>query len=77
MRERRIASVGLTMLNDAITRIAAARRLPVIDLRLIFSEAGDYANSIEPSAQGAEKIAARIVRVAAEHDFTGPASFYA
>ena len=37
---------------------AFARRLPMVDLRLICDEDADYANPIEPSVQSGRKIAA-------------------
>jgi hypothetical protein len=58
---QRIASVALTIFNDTILRVAIEHRLPVIDLRLICNEDQDYANSIEPSSTGGEKIARVIV----------------
>ena len=58
----RIAAVALAILDDAITRIAAEHALPVIELRLVCTEPGDYANPIEPSAQGGAKIARAVVR---------------
>lgn len=57
----RLATTALTVYNDAITREAFARSLPVVDLRLICDEDADYANPIEPSVQGGAKIAAAIV----------------
>ena len=60
-RYQRIASVALTIFNDTILRVAIEHRLPVIDLRLICNEDQDYANSIEPSSTGGEKIARVIV----------------
>jgi lysophospholipase L1-like esterase len=56
--------------NDVILREAAARRLPVLDLRLVCDHPGDYAASspIEPSAQGARKIAAAIAEMVSAHD---------
>jgi hypothetical protein len=74
--ERKISAVALTMLNDLILREAAYRRLPVIDLRVIFREPGDFANAIEPSAQGGAKLAAAVSTMLTEHDFGGPASLY-
>lgn len=61
---RRIAATALTMLNDCITREAFARGLSVIDLRLICDSDPDFANPIEPSARGGEKIARAIARFA-------------
>jgi hypothetical protein len=57
---QKVAVAGLTVFNDCIVRAAFANGLPLLDLRLICTEAGDYANSIEPSAQGGEKIARAI-----------------
>jgi hypothetical protein len=57
---QKVAVAGLTVFNDCIVRAAFANGLPLLDLRLICTEAGDYANPIEPSAQGGEKIARAI-----------------
>jgi hypothetical protein len=59
---RKIASAALTLLNDIVTREAFLRDLALIDLRLICSEAADFANPIEPSARGGAKIAGAILR---------------
>jgi hypothetical protein len=64
-QEQRLVVTGLTLFNDVITRESFARRLPVVDLRLICSEPDDYANPIEPSAKGGDKIAAVIAQVVA------------
>ena len=61
--QRRLVVAGLALYNDVITRAAFAHGLPLIDLRLVCSEPGDYANPIEPSAQGGDKIAAAIARL--------------
>ena len=68
-RLQRLAVTGLVLFNDAITRAAFAHGLPVLDLRLICDEDADFANPIEPSAQGGDKIAVAIARLVAEHDF--------
>jgi hypothetical protein len=67
--QSRLANVGLTVLNDVITREAVARGVPVIDLRVLFDDDADYANAIEPSAAGGDKLARTVVRLVAEHDF--------
>ena len=67
---QRMAVAGLTVFNDCIVRAAFTRGLPLLDLRLICTEAGDYANPIEPSAQGGEKIARAIAELV-EHGFAG------
>lgn len=63
---QRLAALGLAVFNDVILRVAIERRLPVIDLRSICSDPQDYANPIEPSAVGGEKIARAIVAAVAE-----------
>jgi lysophospholipase L1-like esterase len=65
----RIGRTALAALNDVITREAARRALPLIDLRVIFDSPADYANPIEPSAEGGAKFAAAIAAVVQEHDF--------
>ena len=54
---QRILSTALTVFNDTILRVAIEHRLPVIDLRTICTSPEDYANPIEPSSVGGEKIA--------------------
>jgi hypothetical protein len=68
MTERRIASVGLAIFNECITREVSARGLALIDLRLICSSEEDFATPIEPSVAGGAKIAAAIAAFAAEYD---------
>jgi hypothetical protein len=58
----RTASLALAMFNDVILRIAFELSLSVIDLRLVCTEPGDYANPIEPSGHGGLKIARAIAR---------------
>jgi hypothetical protein len=58
--QHRIIKAALSLFNDRITRAAFMRGLPLIDLRLICDEEGDYANPIEPSVQGGAKIASAI-----------------
>jgi hypothetical protein len=67
---QRIAVAGLKVFNDCIIRAAIIYGLPLLDLRFICTEEGDYANPIEPSAQGGEKIAKAIVNLL-EHGFIG------
>ncbi|HEX8822069.1 MAG TPA: SGNH/GDSL hydrolase family protein [Archangium sp.] len=69
-QRQRLVVTALTLFNDCITREAFARGLPLIDLRLICDQKEDYANPIEPSVRGGEKIAAAITRLVTEHDFS-------
>ena len=64
-----LAVTALTIFNDVITREAFSRGLPLVDLRLVCSEDGDYANPIEPSVQGGAKIASAIAALVAARDF--------
>jgi lysophospholipase L1-like esterase len=65
---QKIATTGLTVFNDCIIRMAFTHSLPLIDSRLVCTEEGDYANPLEPSAQGGEKIARAVVELL-EHGF--------
>jgi hypothetical protein len=69
-KQRRLASLGLTIFNDCITREAAARGLALIDLRLLLTANEDLANPIEPSVKGGAKIANAIAAFAADYDFS-------
>ncbi len=59
---RRIARTALATFNDAILRTSAEHSVATIELRLVCTEPGDYANPIEPSVAGGEKIARAIAR---------------
>ena len=61
-QEAAAALVILATFNDAILRVAFEARLRVIELRLVCTEPADYANTIEPSVRGGEKIARAILR---------------
>jgi lysophospholipase L1-like esterase len=67
--EQRAAVAALSLFNDAILRAAFEAGVPVLDLRLICDQDADYANPIEPSSCGGEKIARAIARLVREHDF--------
>jgi GDSL-like Lipase/Acylhydrolase family len=69
-KQRRLASVGLTIFNECITREAAARGLALIDLRVMCGSDADLANPIEPSVIGGAKIAGAIAAFAAEYDWS-------
>ena len=66
---QRIAATALTVFNDVIILEAFAAGVPLVDLRLVCSEAEDYANEIEPSVAGGEKITSAVLRLVREHDF--------
>jgi hypothetical protein len=56
----RIVRTALAVFNDIVTRTAFRHGADLIDLRLICDEDEDYANPIEPSVAGGEKIASAI-----------------
>lgn len=55
-QRRRLATAALSLLNDVMTREAFVRGHSLIDLRVLCSKEADFANPIEPSAQGGMKI---------------------
>ena len=61
-RFQRVAATAVALFDDAILRTAASAGMDVIELRLVCREPEDYANPIEPSSIGGEKIARAIVR---------------
>lgn len=66
---QRVLSTALTIFNDVIIREAFVAGVPLIDLRLVCNEPADYANEIEPSVAGGEKITTAILKLIKEHDF--------
>ena len=67
---QRLTTTALNIFNDCILREAITHRLPVLDLRLICTEAEDYANEIEPGVAGRRKIGAGILNLIQIHDFS-------
>ncbi|HEX9947192.1 MAG TPA: GDSL-type esterase/lipase family protein [Allosphingosinicella sp.] len=63
--DQRIIRTALAVFNDIITRAVFERRAGLIDLRLICDSDEDYANPIEPSVRGGDKIASAIAAWAA------------
>ena len=63
-------STALRVFDDCIIGCALEAGIPVIELRAVCNEVNDYANPIEPSAQGGEKIAQAILRVIEQYDFS-------
>ncbi len=66
--QSRLASLGLTIFNDCITREAFARGLALIELRLICTADEDLATPIEPSVIGGAKIASALAAFASDYD---------
>ena len=62
---------ALAMFNEIILREAFSAKVPVIDLRLTFTDSSDYStlSPIEPSVSGGEKITRAIYRLLSNHDY--------
>ncbi|HEX4991788.1 MAG TPA: hypothetical protein VFV45_01040, partial [Rubrobacteraceae bacterium] len=60
---QRVTVTALAVFNDCIIRAALIHGLPLLDLRFVCTEEGDYADPIEPSARGGEKIASAVVEM--------------
>ena len=58
---QQMAMAALANFNDVIFRQAFQLKVPLIDLRVLCDEDEDFANPIEPSAVGGQKIARAIV----------------
>jgi lysophospholipase L1-like esterase len=67
---QKVALTALAAFNDCIIRAALVHGTPLLDLRFVCTEEGDYADPIEPSARGGEKISASIANLV-RHDFAG------
>lgn len=58
---QKMAMAALANFNDVIFRQAFQLKVPLIDLRVLCDKEEDFANPIEPSAVGGQKIAQAIV----------------
>ena len=68
---QQVTLMALSLFNDVILTEAMRMRLPVLDLRQIMDEDSDYANPIEPSAHGGEKMAKAISQILLGIDDSG------
>ena len=59
----RLARAPLGLLNDQIVQVGSALGLEVLELRSVCTDPSDFVLQIEPSAQGARKIAEAIAAV--------------
>ncbi len=66
----------MCLFNDVILREAFRTGMPAVDLRLVCTDAADYAkvSPLEPSAVGGGKIARAVARLVKAYDFKGQAS---
>jgi len=61
--QHRVAATALAIFNDRVLRRAFAARLPIVDLRMVCDEDGDYASETLLSRAGVRK-AANVIRAA-------------
>jgi len=61
--QQRVVATALAIFNDRVMRSAAAARLPIVDLRMVCDEDGDYASETLLSRAGVRKVA-NVVRSA-------------
>ena len=73
--EARRARTALALFNDVIINAALVRRCALVELRLICTSRADYANPIEPSGPGGEKIARALARVCGALREAEPAAY--
>jgi lysophospholipase L1-like esterase len=59
---QKAAEAAVSIFNDVIQREASCMGYTVMELRELFTDRGDYANPIEPSAHGGAKIAEALVK---------------
>ena len=67
---QRRCDTALPLFNNIIYQEAFNFGIPVMDLRLIFSDREDYANPIEPSVVGGMKMAKIIKEISDIHNFS-------
>jgi len=67
---QKVAMAALSVFNDIITKEAFQIGIPVIDLRILCNDDSDFANPIEPSEAGGQKIAEMIQHIAFSYDFS-------
>jgi hypothetical protein len=66
---QKAVNVGVTMIADVIQKVAHRHGFPVIDFRRFMTTPECFANPIEPSGIGGEKIAKAIIEVISQHNF--------
>jgi lysophospholipase L1-like esterase len=67
---QRVVVTALSLFNDVIIRAATEFGVPVLELRLVCTSPAHFANPIEPSVAGGQRIARAILKLVAEHDFS-------
>ena len=60
--QARCVRMAVSLFNDVILRVAREYSIRTIDLRAVCTDRADYANDIEPSVVGGQKIASAIIQ---------------
>jgi len=66
---QKISVTALTTFNDIIIEEAVNAGVPVMDLRVLYDNVEDYANPIEPSTTGGQKMVKVIENIIGNHSF--------
>ena len=66
---QKVSVTALTVFNDIIIEEAVNAGVPIMDLRVMYTDEADYANPIEPSTVGGNKMVSVIDKICNEHIF--------
>ena len=64
-----VSVTALTAFNDVILQEAVTTGIPLMDLRVMYDNVADYANPIEPSTVGGQKMVSVMESIINEHPF--------
>ena len=65
-----VSVTALTAFNDVILQEAVTTGIPLMDLRVMYDNVADYANPIEPSTIGGQKMVSVMESIINEHPFS-------
>ena len=65
-----VSVTALTAFNDVILQEAVTTGIPLMDLRVMYDNVADYANQIEPSTIGGQKMVSVMESIINEHPFS-------
>ena len=65
-----VSVTALTAFNDVILHEAVTKGIPLMDLRVMYDNVADYANPIEPSTIGGQKMVSVMESIINEHPFS-------
>ena len=68
---QKACEVTINIFNDIIQRLVKKRGLSLLELRYLMTDKSDFANSIEPSHKGGNKIAYSISKWITQQNFSG------